>query len=706
MSLLHFSHEHPLVSIESHSHEIEKVYCSGCGELVSGSSFGCVKCGFYLHRQCTEAPAEMNHPFHRNHKLNLLTRNPYGGRCICDFCGKTCENFVYHCSCNLDFHIKCALFSHSIGEKRNAEFQDIPRIDPSINTGNVTEELKKAECFACWKPLLDSVYFSPNYGFYLHAKCVDLPAEINHLFHQEHPLFLQFNSQRLFCKIGQKPQRRGFVYCCSPCKFVLHIQCATIPTKINQPFHRKHPLILQNVNECLPCQICQDTTKLNDIVYFCSICKFVLHGCCVSSPHIIEDKLHHEHPFILFQRQVSFCDACGTIGNYVPYICSTCNLAVHKKCIPVPRIIKFYRHQHNISHTYFIEQREHETWECRFCFEEVNTEHGYFCSKCNFIVHVNCATKNPLHYYEVDSIETMDSEEPVDLREIVTATWIKHSWHQHILTLSGDIQDFKQCDGCLLPIVTSYYCCSQCDFFLHKTCAELPVKKHFWFHYCQRLLKLTSGCIFQCDICGYLTSGFAYICDKCEGSLCLRCSLVSDMSRSQGHEHRIYPFLSEHADQVCSACDKSTYFTFKCKHCSFNLHLNCLTLPLTAQHRSEVHPFTLTYHDDNDNYSENHYCDICEKERNPKHWFYHCSACNTSAHTKCVLGEYSFIKSGTIYTDHPHPLTCVKRVQYYPECQICGKLCLDLSLECKTIGCSYIVHWECKRGKRGLHIAQ
>ncbi|KAK5795256.1 hypothetical protein PVK06_036514 [Gossypium arboreum] len=223
MSLLHFSHGHPLVSIESHSHEIEKEHCSGCGEFVSGSSFGCVECGFYLDKQCAEAPAEMNHPFHRNHNLNLLTRNPYVGRCICDFCGKTCENFVYHCSCNLDFHVKCALFSHSIAEKRTAEFQDIPRIDPSINTGNVTEELKKAECFACWKPLLDS---------------------------------------------------------------------------------------------------------------------------------------------------------------------------------------------HNISHTYFIEQREHETWECRVCFEEVNTEHGsYFCSKCNFIVHVNCATKDPLHYYEVDSKETMDSED-------------------------------------------------------------------------------------------------------------------------------------------------------------------------------------------------------------------------------------------------------------------------------------------------------
>ncbi|PPD73333.1 hypothetical protein GOBAR_DD29736 [Gossypium barbadense] len=278
MSLQHFSHQHPLVFIESQGHEIEKVYCSGCGELVSGSSFACVECGFYLHKHCAEAPAEMNHPFHRNHNLNLLTRNPYKtGTATCDFCRKPCENFVYHCSCNLNFHIKCALFSHSIAEKRNAEFQDIPRIDPSINTGNVTEELKKAECFACWKPLLDSVYFSPNCGFYLHAKCVDLPAEINHLFHQEHPLFLIFNSQRLSCKICQKPQRRGFVYCCSLCKFALHIQCATIPTKINRPFHRKHPLILQSVDECLPCQICQETTNLNDVVYFCSICKFVLH---------------------------------------------------------------------------------------------------------------------------------------------------------------------------------------------------------------------------------------------------------------------------------------------------------------------------------------------------------------------------------------------------------------------------------------------
>ncbi|KAL1185734.1 hypothetical protein V6Z11_A01G133100 [Gossypium hirsutum] len=628
MSLQHFSHQHPLVFIESHGHEIEKVNCSGCGESVSGSSFGCVECGFYLHKQCAEAPAEMNHPFHPNHNLNLLTRNPYKtGTGTCDFCRKPCENFVYHCSCSLDFHIKCALFSHSIAEK---EMQK-----------NVTEELKKAECFACWKPLLDSVYLSPNCGFYLHAKCVDLPAEINHLFHQEHPLFLQFNSQRLSCKICKKPQRSGFVYCCSPCKFVLHIQCAT----------------------------------------------FVLHSRCVSSPPIIEDKLHHEHPFTLFPRQVSFCDVCGTLGNYVPYICSTCGIFVHKKCISVPRVIKFFRHQHRISHTYFIEQREHETWECRVCLEEVNTKHGsYFCSKCNYIVHVKCATENSRWYYKVYSTETeaTDSDELADLREVVADTWIKHSWHHHNLTLSGDIKDFKQCDGCLLPIDTSYYCCSQCDFFLHKACAELPVKKHIWFHFCQRLHKLTSGRILDVVI-----------------SYCLRCSSVSDLARYQGHEHLLHPFLFNY-EELCSACGESVGFAYaamRCKPCNFNLHRTCLTLPITAQHSFDVHPFKLTYHVDDENYSESHYCDICERERNPKHWFYHCSACNTSAHSKCVLQEYPFIKSGTIYTkeDHPHPLTFVKKVEFYPECHKCGKHCLDLSLQCKTVGCSYIIHWECSR---------
>ncbi|XVF83465.1 hypothetical protein PTKIN_Ptkin16aG0488400 [Pterospermum kingtungense] len=695
MELQHFSHQHPL---EERSNKNEKFYCSGCGEMVSGPTFSCVACGFHLHKQCAEAPSEMNHPFHRNHNFNLLVSSPYEvGNIICDFCDQTCENFVYHCSCGLDLHIKCALLSYNIAQKRTAEFQHIARIDPLISVENRPQKLENAKCFACWKPLLDAVYFSPDCGFYLHVKCADLSAEINHLLHPQHPLILQFNSQRLSCKICQKPQDRGFVYSCSsPCEFVLHVECAAMPTKLSQLYyHRKHPLTLQFVDEALPCHLCQKTEVSETVHYLCSICKFVLHVGCVSlPPTIIEDKVHHEHNFTVLRREVSLiCDACGTSGNFVPYICSTCNHIVHKKCISLPPIIKFFRHPHPIFHTYFLEEHGFETWECRHCYEEVNPDHGsYFCSKCNYIVHVNCALAETYFYHVVDSVET---DEAVELSfKHVTATSIKHFSHDHDLTFSEDIVGDKQCDGCLLSISASCYYCAQCDFFLHKSCAELPMKKHIWFHLHQRLPRLTSGCIFRCGICSSEISGFAYTCDECENPYCLRCALVSDITKCEGHEHPLafYP----NYEGLCNACGGSTDDgANRCKSCNFNLHDACLILPLTARNKYDEHPYKLTYHDNN-NYSKSHYCDICEEKRNPNHWFYHCEICDNSAHPDCALGKYSFIKPGSIckLEDHPHPLTFVQQVHYYPECLICGNHCLDLALEC-TIGCSYIVHWEC-----------
>ncbi|XVF23809.1 hypothetical protein REPUB_Repub13aG0071300 [Reevesia pubescens] len=683
MELQHFSHKHPLVFNEAQRLESEKVYCSGCGVLVSGPTFSCAECGFYLDKKCSEAPFEINHPFHRNHSLKLLVSSPYKSSGICDFCYKICDKFVYHCACNLDFHIKCALFSSNIAKKMFGELEDIPHEDQLISIGNRSEELKEAECIACWKPLLDSAYLSLDSGFCLHKKCVDLPTEINHFCHSQHPLILQFNSKRLPCQICQRTQLRGFVYCCSPCEIALHITCAELPTKINHLSHRKHPLVLQIKHEGLSCHICQET-KDKQILYCCSICKFGLHTECASPPTTINDE-SHQHPFILFWRHVSFiCDACGTPGKHESYICSTCSLIVHRKCISLPRHLKHPMHpEHPIFHTYFLGQYEFESWECRICHqEEVNSEHGgYYCSDCNYVVHVNCAIEDYKWYKfdesgEVDENSTLLSysiiKETKD-GENVFATEIKHFSHQHNLFLSKDIKDDLCCDGCVQSIFTSYYYCSQCDFCLHKSCVELPRKKHYWAHNHRKPHSLTSDCIFRCQVCKYETSGFAYTCDICKQSFCLRCALVSDRPRCEGHEH-LLPFYRNYKG-LCNACGNSTTFAYRCKGCDFSLHHRCITLPLTARHKSDDHLFFLTYHDNN-NYSESHYCDICEKKRNPKHWFYHCATCDNSAHPRCVLGKYSFIKLGSIYTngDHQHPLIFVQKVQYYPECNKCAIL--------------------------------
>ncbi|MBA0696999.1 hypothetical protein Goari_003511, partial [Gossypium aridum] len=138
--------------------------------------------------------------------------------------------------------------------------------------------------------------------------------------------------------------------------------------------------------------------NIEGLVYCCSICKFVLHIECVSPPPFIEDPSTHEHPFTRCLRELSFnCDVCGTLGNYVSYNCSTCSLMVHKKCISLPRFIKSLWHDHPISHKYFVVDNECTTHDCLLCHEEVNMACGsYNCSKCKFIIHVNCALEDAL----------------------------------------------------------------------------------------------------------------------------------------------------------------------------------------------------------------------------------------------------------------------------------------------------------------------
>ncbi|XVF43548.1 hypothetical protein PTKIN_Ptkin02bG0048700 [Pterospermum kingtungense] len=668
MESQNFGHEHPLVLMfneEAQSNQSEASptqYCSRCGEkMSSGPSFGCAEeCGFYLHKECAEAPSQIHHPFHRDHPLCLLTKPPANyssGRFICDFCGEEGKTFDYNCSsCDLDFHIKCALFTYNLAEKRVGEFKPIAFKDPSI----CAEELGNAKCFGCWEPLVDSIYCSLDCGFNLHQKCADLPFQIGY------------------------------------------------------PGHRKHPLILQFSSEIFPCVICQGTER-GGFFYSCSLCNFVIHIACLSPPSIIEDK-GHQHPFTLFFRQFLFtCDACGIEGNCFPYMCSNCNLLLHKTCISLPRIIKFMWHEHPIFHTYFLEINESESWDCVLCLKKVNTEHGsYSCSDCHFIVHVNCVLRREEWYYVIEpdkildyysallSDVSMDSFTVVERNKDGKATEIKHFSHLHNLMMSDKVvKDDKYCDGCTFSISGSFYHCSQCDFFLHKICAELPKKKHDWFHECQKHLILISDHIFKCCDCEYLSNGFAYKCEECKCQVCMRCSKILDTVTCEGHEHPL-SFYVEYKGQ-CSACGVEIERAYKCKECNFGLCWDCLGLPCTTRHKCDEHLLTLAYHD-NDTYSKRHFCDICEEDRNPNRWFYYCAICDTSVHTECVLGRYPFMKLGKKYEfkDHPHPLTLVKKMYYYPQCSACDKPCLDLALECQEPRCEYIIHWDCFGSSSGL----
>ncbi|KAE8702977.1 hypothetical protein F3Y22_tig00110478pilonHSYRG00143 [Hibiscus syriacus] len=99
---------------------------------------------------------------------------------------------------------------------------------------------------------------------------------------------------------------------------------------------------------------------------------------------------------MFISRQMSFiCDFCGIPGDGSPYLCATCDLVVHKKCISLPRNIMITRHRHSISRSYYLRQNQVEDRTCRICYKEVGIRHGrYRCSTsdCDYIAHVHCAT--------------------------------------------------------------------------------------------------------------------------------------------------------------------------------------------------------------------------------------------------------------------------------------------------------------------------
>ncbi|TYH26663.1 hypothetical protein ES288_A02G006800v1 [Gossypium darwinii] len=662
------NHEHPFTLFNGHQHPLflmlnqEQLMdnqrgvtdCSRCGEKVSAPCFCCAEhCGFYIHKVCAKAPLELNHPFHLNHPL-LMQNAPYSsGMYICNFCNKSGHKSVYRCSsCELDFHIKCALFTFNIAENNLKQLEHVALQHPLIPSENGDEKLKDVfNCFGCREPLANYTRFSPCRGFNLHEKCTEIPFKLNHVWHRKHPLVLQFNSEGLSCKICcQVTMRRGFVYGCSPCKFVVHIECAS------------------------------------------------------QSPLKVIKSTNHEHPFTLLLRQVPFtCDGCGTEGNHVAYSCGACNIIIHKNCISLPRIIKSKWHDHRLLHTYFHHIEDFRVLNCLICHDEVNTEHGsYYCSKCNGIFHVKCALKDK------DSYEIVENEDEIEMpnessiiviesNDAGEATKIKHFKHMHNLMLGPFVGGYENsCDRCMLPISDPFYYCSECVFSLHKACAELPKMKNVWHHDCKEPLALISDKVFMCQQCWHISNAFAYECCGCERKICLRCviALIPGARTCLKHEHPLF-YYTKHNGK-CNACGGTTHGAFCCKDCDFVLHLRCFSLPITARHKCDEHLLSLTHHDDN-SYSEHHYCDICEQSRNSNRWFYNCATCDTSAHVYCVLRQYPFLKLRSIYekNDHPHPLTFVMKKYYYPDCDKCDEPCEGMALECSKSECKFIVHWDC-----------
>jgi hypothetical protein len=402
--------------------------------------------------------------------------------------------------------------------------------------------------------------------------------------------------------------------------------------------------------------------------YNCSDhCNFNIHLKCASILFTIKAEFH-DHPLNLLRKSVSFtCDACGIKDEDKSYLCLACPLMVHLKCATLPLTVKHTSHQHNLNLTESSQLNQSHRPICRICVKKVETTRVYYCSKCNFVAHFDCATregdteeiKQPLE--SIGTLKNEDSEldESNDslsyvVKKIKTgedkieiAEEIKHFCHEHDLKLTKEeLQSDEKCDGCMHPIFPHpFYSCAQCGFFLHKSCVELPRKMRHPLH--PHLLTLFAKTpyagfsSFYCNVCRRVCNGFTYHCEECMFDADVQCSLISDILTHDGHEH---PLILSRApfDEKCSCCDNEGK-VFRCADCDFTMDLRCATLPRIVRYRYFEQPFKLC-HNAEDDFDGESYCDICEKERNPEHWFYYCADLSFSAHPDCILGEFPYKK--------------------------------------------------------------
>ncbi|KAJ9174720.1 hypothetical protein P3X46_013335 [Hevea brasiliensis] len=210
----------------------------------------------------------------------------------------------------------------------------------------------------------------------------------------------------------------------------------------------------------------------------------------------------HEHTLKLYENS-DFddldCSGCGNSLSGQTYGCLGCEFFLHKYCAKLPQEMQHFFHPCTLFLTIGF-------YVCNGCYSHHSGTLGYRCKKCDFDLDVDCA-RHP----------TMISEGDGDQ--------IQHYSHRHPLKFLATMGDNEAlCQICGKLCSETAYNCSQCNFYLHKSCMHMvPQKTRVFFHPCQ--LVLLTSCSYSCDACQKKTQGLIFRCGKCYFELCIECFL-------------------------------------------------------------------------------------------------------------------------------------------------------------------------------------
>ena len=288
---------------------------------------------------------------------------------------------------------------------------------------------------------------------------------------------------------------------------------------------------------------------------------------------------------------------------------------------------------------------------------------------------------------------------------------IGHFSHEHPLTLIESENNISRqgtkmkCKACQKFCSVPLYACTQCSFYLHKSCAELPTKFQNPFHLHEPLMLLFDvNRSFPCGACFKSCNGFYFHCEVCNFDLHVDCAFrmptVEEGCKQLKHSTHMHPLvLVEKKDEVvnrvkCLACGEHCFGPcYGCDPCGVFLHQPCAEFqypkelesfthacPLALQTR--VRPFRCRA------------CDTCMMGI-----CYHCERCLFYIDVECALLESIKSNDGKQikHFNHRHPLSLTEKFgdtdQVY--CYACGKGCVGPTYVCNKCKGDFSLHESC-----------
>ncbi|XP_074326200.1 uncharacterized protein LOC141668045 [Apium graveolens] len=249
---------------------------------------------------------------------------------------------------------------------------------------------------------------------------------------------------------------------------------------------------------------------------------------------------------------------------------------------------------------------------------------------------------------------------------------IEHFSHpKHPLVLKEDdvIGADAKCCLCNKPVIGSpTYTCSNIvyincqNYYLHKTCAELPkqiIRDKLDLH---PLVLLPRPASCTCDVCSSHVR-FAYACVQCDFDVCVVCAFLSiyvyeqKVIRHEGHkEHSLTS--QRQALFKCDACwEEDKDYSYVCYTCDFWIHEKCASsppiIPAPTYHH---HPLTLIFSIPVMHRYFGRLCAICNKRVHSLCWSYYCHKCTFFVHINCSTSTISLgneIEENGIVDDEP-----------------------------------------------------